>query len=86
MIVSLGFIIGCATGAAVSEFVAPPAHGAGPVNRWEYFCIERSIEKIARDANKLGAEGWEMTAAAGAGWGQGFGASSQMIWCFKRQP
>jgi hypothetical protein len=35
-------------------------------------------------ANEFGAQGWELTAAAGAGSGSGFGAHETMVWCFKR--
>jgi hypothetical protein len=63
--------------------VVPPAHAGTNPTRWEYVCTEGS-ERITASSNRLGAEGWELAAAAGAGWGSGITAGQTMIWCFKR--
>lgn len=53
---------------------SPPAAPA----RWEYRCFEENDEdKIGPKATKLGADGWEMAAAAGQG--------RDLVWCFKRR-
>lgn len=41
-------------------------------------------EGITAMANQFGREGWDMAAAAGAGWGSGFTQDHTMVWCFKR--
>jgi hypothetical protein len=84
--VSLGivFLVGCAVGGASSHFVAPPARAAAPnPATWEHYCI-RGSSGISDKANKLGAEGWEMAAAAGAGAGDGVLKEMEFVFCFKR--
>jgi hypothetical protein len=76
------FVAGCA-GAEVAQYVVPPAHAGVPVQRWEYTCQDYN-EGITAMANQFGQQGWEMVAAAGAGWGAGLGAEHRMVWCFKR--
>jgi hypothetical protein len=82
---SAAYILGCATGEAVSnagtqEPVAAaaeaPAVAPSGAQRWAYQCTEgRNTRTINDRANTLGAEGWEMVGAGVAGVG---------IWCFKR--
>jgi hypothetical protein len=52
--------------------------------RWEYRCIS-AADGITEVINPLGAQGWEMVAAAGAAGGQPtLSAWVKMVWCFKR--
>jgi hypothetical protein len=44
----------------------------------------RANDDITDMANKLGRQGWEMSAAAGAGWGGGMASGVTMVWCFER--
>jgi hypothetical protein len=64
-------------------FAVPPARAGTNPTRWEYMCLQ-STDQITANANRLGAEGWELAAASGAGWGQGVFADHVMVWCFKR--
>jgi hypothetical protein len=74
------FFAGCAAQRLVA---VAPAHAGTPPQRWEYTC-QRADEDITKMANRFGAEGWELVAAAGAGSGTGFGQHETMVWCFKR--
>jgi len=79
------FLVGCAVGGASSHFIVPPATAQqqATLTRWEYHCFS-SRSGITARANQLGAEGWEMIAAAGSGSGDGILQRDKMIWCFKR--
>jgi hypothetical protein len=75
---AVAFLAGCAVRLAV-----PVAHAGQPVQRWEYACTEPhnisgrwGADDVTSNANKFGAQGWEMAAYGGVG-----GAD---IWCFKR--
>jgi hypothetical protein len=61
----------------------PVARAGTTPQRWEYTC-QRATEGVTVMADKFGQEGWELTAAAGAGWGNGLTAESTMVRCFKR--
>jgi hypothetical protein len=74
------FFLGCA---GAHLMVASPARAATTTQRWEYSC-QRATDDITKMANGLGAQGWELTAAAGAGSGTGLGQNQTMVWCFKR--
>jgi hypothetical protein len=65
------FFAGCA---AERLLVVPPARAGTNPQRWEYACRGLPVEArpVEEAANKLGAEGWEMT------------GSSESTWCFKR--
>lgn len=57
------FLAGCAVGGGASAFVVPKASAqqAAALTRWEYFCVDDvGYAKINGEANKAGAEGWEM--------------------------
>lgn len=82
VVLGVTFLIGCAVGGASSQFVAPPARAQG-VQRWEYHCFFAN-EDITKNANRMGAEGWEMVTGAGAGAGDGILKEMQFVWCFKR--
>jgi hypothetical protein len=56
---------------------------ADEVPRWEYTCFS-SLTRVEARANDLGAEGWEMVAAAGAGGGGGPMLNQEYFFCFKR--
>lgn len=84
--ISIAYLIGCATArlteepSARAQYAPPPQHGpAGPpVRAWAYVCTEGyNAETITQRANDLGAQGWEMVAAANARHAPG-------LWCFKR--
>jgi hypothetical protein len=77
------FFAGCAAQQVASRYAVPPARADEPAHRWEYAC-QRADEDITKMANKFGAEGWEMAAAAGAGSGNGLAQHETMVWCFKR--
>jgi hypothetical protein len=77
------FFAGCATSQVVARSWVPPARADTRAQRWEYAC-QRATEDITRQANDLGAQGWEMVAAAGAGWGGDTVHDHTMVWCFKR--
>jgi hypothetical protein len=82
-LVTLVFLVGCATGGVASQLVVSPAMAqAEPVKEdepsWEYSCdIENDVEELNNMATKLGAEGWEMS-------GQAAVKEGQVVWCFKR--
>lgn len=85
----VAFLGGClardlgAKGTTSAHAGAPePRAGTNP-QRWEYYCM-RATEDISGSASAYGANGWEMVAAAGAGWGQGLASDHTMVWCFKR--
>jgi len=85
---ALGIIVAFLAGCVVHEtfhaaLAVPPARAGTNLVRWEYLCLE-STSAITANANRLGAEGWELAAASGAGWGQGLAADHTMVWCFKR--
>jgi hypothetical protein len=73
------FLIGCAVGGVSSQFVVPPARAGTNPTRWEYYCIE-GIDRINERADKMGAQGWEMTASAAVQQH----LDAEWIWCFKR--
>jgi hypothetical protein len=83
LLLGIVFIVGCAVGGVSSHFAAAPARAGTNPERWEHCCF-RGTEGITETADKLGAEGWEMAAAAGAGSGLGYGKEIQFIFCFKR--
>ncbi len=73
------FLVGCAVGGASARFVVPPANAQqhATLTKWEYFCInEVHAENITPKANQLGAQYWELVAAAGP--------PRSELWCFKR--
>jgi len=79
----VAFLAGCVVHQALG--VAVPAARAGTApTRWEYSCANVAVH-ITETMNRFGVEGWELAAAAGFGWSQGFGSTHEtMIWCFKR--
>jgi hypothetical protein len=84
------FFAGCAA-SRLSAVIVPPARADAPAGtnpnpkqRWEYTC-KQATEGVTDTSNELGQEGWELAAAAGAGWGDGtIPGRHRMIWCFKR--
>jgi hypothetical protein len=86
------FIVGCVTSQVVAPLLVPPVRaGTNPI-RWEYLCTEihnrmgswPDTRRLQTLANTAGAEGWELVAAAGAGWGQNSFGEMTHTWCFKR--
>jgi hypothetical protein len=65
----VAFVLGCVTKA----IVVPPARAGTNPTRWEYRCVKAFNPE--EDANKLGAEGWELGSAVGV---------APALWCFKR--
>jgi hypothetical protein len=81
---NVAFLVGCGASHVAGSFHVREARADAPAQRFEYNCI-RATEGITDAANKLGEEGWELSAAAAsgtlsAGWG-----SQSMVWCFKRR-
>ena len=79
---ALAYILGCVTSPmaspspAVAQYAPPATSGTGQA--WAYHCVEGyNAETLNQVANDLGAQGWEMVAAAGGGRLRG-------SWCFKR--
>ena len=79
----LVFFAGCGASQVASSYVIPPARAGTSPQRWEYNCVHAETG-ITELANKFGAQGWEMTAAAGVGYGSGIAAEHTMVWCIKR--
>jgi FlaG/FlaF family flagellin (archaellin) len=80
--VAVVFVLACAIAGVSSGYLAT-AKAAPPagVPRWSYACVKANDASSAHEqANKLGAEGWELAAATLSG---GVGIQ-QAIWCFKR--
>ena len=81
----IAFAVGCGAAQVAPQLIVAPARAGTSPTRWEYDC-RQGEDGVTDMANKLGAQGWELTAAAGAGAGIG-GLSTHgemMIWCFKR--
>jgi hypothetical protein len=69
------FFLGC----AAERLIVPPARAGTNPQRWEYFCKTEFGEKdVARMANELGQQGWEMTAVGVLPMG------TNEDWCFRR--
>jgi hypothetical protein len=69
------FFAGC----AASRLVVPPAHASTSPQRWEYACKNLKGEAdVAKAANEVGQQGWEL-AAAGL-----YEPTQGATWCFKR--
>ena len=82
--VTVSFLVGCgASQVGRAVFRESEARADVPVGRYEYNCI-RAVDGITGAANKLGRQGWELSAAAGYGWHVDFGKEETMVWCFKR--
>jgi hypothetical protein len=74
------FFAGC----AAERFIVPPARAGTNPQRWEYVCKEGNDDRFSNVANEMGQQGWELAAAAGAGWGSGMLTQHSLLWCFKR--
>ena len=71
----VGLALGLAIGCAAAPFVVPPARAGTNPQKWEYSCFDDfGAESVGSKANQMGAQGWEMAAAAGG----------KSTWCFKR--
>jgi hypothetical protein len=79
----LVFFAGCGASQAARYAVPVARAGTTTAQRWEYRCL-RANDNVGAESNRYGAEGWELAAAAGAGWGSGLLSEHEMIWCFKR--
>ena len=79
----IAFGVGCGASQIGSQFVVAPARAGTSPTRWEYDC-RNAEDGITDMANKLGAQGWELAAGAGAGWGATFVHGERLTWCFKR--
>jgi hypothetical protein len=75
-IVAAAFLLGCAAGATAGALGVPPA-AAQNVPRWDHYCVTAwGPEEVTATASRMGADGWEMVAAATT--------NVRAIWCFKR--
>ncbi|HMF40231.1 MAG TPA: hypothetical protein VKQ32_06035 [Polyangia bacterium] len=79
MALGIVFVIGCAVGGVSSQFIVPPVRAGTNPTRWEYYCLE-DTEKLVERSDKLGAQGWEMTAASAVAAHN----DPYFVWCFKR--
>ena len=79
MALGIVFVLGCAVGGISSQFIVPPVRAGTNPARWEYYCME-GTEKLVERSDKLGAQGWEMTAAAAVP----ERLDTYFVWCFKR--
>ena len=82
-VIGMVFLLGCAVGGASSRLAVPLARAGTNPTRWEYHCIDGTAELVP-NSNKMGEQGWEMVAGAGAGSGSKIGSANEFIWCFKR--
>jgi hypothetical protein len=84
--VLLGILVGCAAERVAS--VGTPvrtARAEEAVRKWQYFCMDRTEpERLTKEANEIGQEGWELAAAGAQSWGGGLAQVHKIIWCFKR--
>jgi hypothetical protein len=82
------FIVGCVTSQVVAPLLVPPVRAGTNPTGWEYLCAEvHEAKDLQQWANAAGAQGWELAAAAGGGWGPGGGLTGDgvaFMWCFKR--
>ncbi len=79
---AVAFIVGCAASQVASQIVVKPARAGTNPQKWEYYCIRGNA--TTDGFNKLGAEGWELTAGGGAAYGTGKKGTVVFQWCFKR--
>jgi hypothetical protein len=79
-LLGLVFVIGCVTGGVASQLAVPPVRAGTNPARWEYHCF-KGIDGLTEAANQMGAQGWEMVAAAGA---NANAVAPEFMWCFKR--
>jgi hypothetical protein len=73
------FLVGCAVGGVSSQLAVPKASAqqAATLTKWEVYCVNTpDSAEIARQGNRLGAQGWEIVG------GDGIGAATN--WCWKR--
>jgi hypothetical protein len=76
------FIVGCVTSQVVAPLLVPAVRAGTNPTRWEYLCTEfHALNYLQSVANKVGAEGWELTTAGGPGTGN---TPLNLVWCFKR--
>lgn len=79
LVVVAVFLVGCAVGGVSGQLVVPQASAqqAATLTKWEYSCFkENDSETVVVQANRFGAQGWEMITVDGT-----VGATT---WCFKR--
>jgi hypothetical protein len=80
---ALALVVGCVTGAAVSQAVVKPAHANPSAPRFEYDCREdlhKHEQGFDKAMNAMGAAGWELVDS----FEDNRDASSRIIQCFKR--
>jgi hypothetical protein len=83
-IISIVFVIGCATGGVAAQLVVPPVRAGTAPTRWEYHCVRAEFTadgEMTEKLDKLGAEGWELVSMAPAG--TSFGTFNYTL-CAKR--
>jgi hypothetical protein len=76
IVITASLLAAFGAGCVASQATLNTAHAEDPPQRWDYICVD-SKAGVGQSANRLGREGWEMAAAAGAG--------DSMLWCFKRK-
>lgn len=84
LLMAVVFLAGCEASQVARVALAVPEARAGvPAQRYEYWC-ERANDNITDMANKLGQQGWELSAAASPGAGGGPLSGTAIVWCFQR--
>lgn len=83
-LLAIALVIGCATGAAVSQVASKPAHAEPTPARWEFTCrdgLESEDGKLDRVLKSFAEQRWELVTA-----NQTVNAREQYRWaiCFKR--
>lgn len=68
----LALVVGCATGAAVDNFIVPARAAPGPSYQYQVIDVQANFgmtggnaDKQAEALNKYGAEGWRVVGALG---------------------
>jgi hypothetical protein len=71
------FLVGCAVGGVGGQLAVPRASAqqAATVKAWEYNCQFAGEGRISDLANRLGADGWELTTAT---------SHQYDVYCFRR--
>jgi hypothetical protein len=88
--IAIIFVIGCASGAVVSQLAVPPVRAGTNPTRWEYFCSSAAPGSIQSDLNKMRIEGWELVNGfvsrfdGQVGGGVNSYAADAYAFCFKR--
>src|SRR5262245_10206346 len=59
-VISVVFVLGCATGGVVAQLMVPPARAGTSATRWEHLSSRVPNGELTSNLNRSGAEGWEL--------------------------